>query len=132
MDVVPILQTTGARYLFSSTDANGSNLFQILLEYIEDRELTLVNTLPDLAYAVDLDGGIESDLFIPWEQFIAVDASTRVTRPAAVSGNDTCMILFTSGTTGRAKGVMRGHRQVLLARWLSSEIAAIQTRTGYC
>jgi HIP---CoA ligase len=121
MDVLPILQTTGARYLFSSTESNGSNLFQILLEYIEDCNLSLANTLPDLAYAVDFDGGFESDYFMPWEPFLALGSSTRVNRPAAVSGSDTCMVLFTSGTTGRAKGVMRGHRQVLLVRWLLSD-----------
>jgi acyl-CoA synthetase (AMP-forming)/AMP-acid ligase II len=121
MEVLPILQTTGARYLFSSTHSNGSNLFQILLEYIKDRGLALAQAIPDLAYAVDFDGGIKSDFFMPWEQFIVLGSSARVARPAAVSGNDTCMVLFTSGTTGRAKGVMRGHRQVLLVRWLSSD-----------
>jgi len=120
MDVLPILQTTGARYLFSSTDANGSNLFQTLLEYIEDRKVSLANTLPDLAYAVDFEGGVVSDFFMPWEQFLVLGAAAQVTRSAAVSGNDTCMVLFTSGTTGKAKGVMRGHRQVLLVRWLLS------------
>ena len=92
MDVLPILQTTGARYLFSSTESNGSNLFQILLEYIEDWDLSLANTLPDLAYAVDFDGGFESDYFMPWEPFLALGSSTRVNRPAAVSGSDTCMV----------------------------------------
>ena len=121
MEALPILETTCARYLFSATDSNGSNLCQLLLQHIKDKELTLAEALPDLAYAVDFDESIKSDFSIRWEEFVSLGSSTSVTNPSQVSTHDTCMVLFTSGTTGQAKGVMRGHYQVLMNRWLSSE-----------
>src|SRR3984957_9129887 len=42
-------------------------------------------------------------------------AETPVTRPAAPDDTSTCLMLYTSGTTGRPKGVPRSHRAELAA-----------------
>jgi acyl-CoA synthetase (AMP-forming)/AMP-acid ligase II len=53
-----------------------------------------------------------------WDEFIAgpqIPMSELDARAAAVSPDDVADILFTSGTTGRSKGVLCAHRQSLAA-----------------
>ncbi|WP_167097306.1 3-((3aS,4S,7aS)-7a-methyl-1,5-dioxo-octahydro-1H-inden-4-yl)propanoate--CoA ligase FadD3 [Mycobacterium sp. DL592] len=71
--------------------------------------------LPDLRHIVrvplDTDDGT-------WDEFMAgpkAPASEVDRRAAALSGDDVSDILFTSGTTGRSKGVLCAHRQSLAA-----------------
>jgi HIP---CoA ligase len=69
----------------------------------------LRSTLPDLAQIVRLDGP-------DWARLVAQDDGRAL---PAVSGDDLSDILFTSGTTGKPRGVMTSHRQNLrvVAAW---------------
>jgi acyl-CoA synthetase (AMP-forming)/AMP-acid ligase II len=68
--------------------------------------------LPDLRHIVRVPVGADDGT---WDDFVShgVDLAAADTRAAAVRPDDVSDILFTSGTTGRSKGVLCAHRQSL-------------------
>ena len=85
-----------------------------------DRPASLdLSALPALRHVVRVP--VEADRHAgagSWEQFLAgpqVPLSEVDARAAAVGPDDVSDILFTSGTTGRSKGVLCAHRQSLSA-----------------
>jgi acyl-CoA synthetase (AMP-forming)/AMP-acid ligase II len=79
---------------------------------VADLESLKIQALPMLRHIVripidEADG--------TWDEFIAgrTDTDGVVARAAAVHPDDVSDILFTSGTTGRSKGVLCAHRQSL-------------------
>ncbi|MDH4041497.1 MAG: FadD3 family acyl-CoA ligase [Gammaproteobacteria bacterium] len=98
-----ILQASGARLLFTVGDFLGVNYPQLL----QGQEL------PGLEQTVMLSG--EAEGAMSWEDFLATGAGVPgeevARRAAALAPDDTLDILFTSGTTGKPKGVVTCHGQ---------------------
>lgn len=98
-----ILERSGARLLFTVADFIG----------IRYPELLRDQQLPALEATVLLRGQAES--CGNWSDFLAAGNAVPEARvleaEAAVTANDTLDLLFTSGTTGKPKGVMTGHGQ---------------------
>ena len=99
-----------------------------------DRAADLDRTrLPELRHIVrvpiDTDDGT-------WDQFVAAgddDAAlaTADARAAAVRPDDVSDILFTSGTTGRSKGVLCAHRQSLAGSAAWAACGQVTSRDRY-
>ncbi|SHU29251.1 fatty-acid-CoA ligase FadD [Mycobacteroides abscessus subsp. abscessus] len=106
-EATDILQRSHARVLVSVGKFLGT-------DRIEQLD---TSSLPDLRHIVRVavEDGDESG----WDAFVAhgdgVSDGDIDTRKAAVSSEDISDILFTSGTTGRSKGVLCMHRQPLAA-----------------
>lgn len=82
-----------------------------------------------------LFAGPESDSTITWPTFLASGATVTDDqlnrRQAAVRADDLCDIIFTSGTTGRPKGVMSQHEQTVRVFWEWSQIVGLDRGDRY-
>jgi acyl-CoA synthetase (AMP-forming)/AMP-acid ligase II len=96
-------------------------------------ELLAGHELPDLERIVTLRG--EAPGAVAWRDFLA--AGRRVpedrarARAEAVSPDDLSDVIFTSGTTGRPKGVMTAHGQNLRAFESWSEVVGLREGDRY-
>jgi acyl-CoA synthetase (AMP-forming)/AMP-acid ligase II len=106
-----VLSSSRARVLFTVTDFLDTDYVSMLVDRPDDERAEL----PALARIVTLRGPATGGS-IDFAQFLAsgddVDEDVVFARAAAVEPTDMCHLMFTSGTTGRPKGVMLEHGAV--------------------
>lgn len=109
MEAGDILERSGTRLLFCIGEFLGSD-YPAMLEGHAPASLERI---------VVLRGGAQASQQLPWEAFLALAAETPAAaaqeRAAQVTPDSLSDLMFTSGTTGRPKGVMTAHGQNLRA-----------------
>lgn len=108
VEAADILARSGARQLFTVP----------LLEKGAPLEMLAGHALPALQRRVLLEGE-GGDGALSWEEFLAsgeaIAEEQALTQGERVQPTDTADMLFTSGTTGKPKGVLSGHEQNIRA-----------------
>ncbi len=129
-----ILAKSGARMLFTVEEFLGNRYVELLRGAMGGAGTQRpVHHLPALERIVLLRG--EQDGSTPWADFMrlgrSVNADEAQRRLAAVGPDDLSDILFTSGTTGKPKGVMTTHAQNLRAFEAWSGIVGLRAGDRY-
>jgi acyl-CoA synthetase (AMP-forming)/AMP-acid ligase II len=118
-----VLRRSGARVLFTVGEFLGTKYVDLLAG----------EELPQLQRIVTLRG--EAAGATPWKDFLGladgVSASAALARAEAVAPDDLSDLLFTSGTTGKPKGVMTTHAQTLRTFVTWSEIVGLREGDRY-
>ncbi|MCP2252135.1 Acyl-CoA synthetase (AMP-forming)/AMP-acid ligase II [Prauserella aidingensis] len=113
-EAADLIRRSGAVALVVAGDFLGTDRLADLRAAAGDGDLDTLR----LVVRVPLPGPLRPDpVAVDWEALgevaSAVDPAEADARAAAVGADDIADILFTSGTTGRSKGVLSAHRQSL-------------------
>ncbi len=103
-----VLNHSGAKFLLCDNKFLGQNYAQEL----RDSRVTL----PSLEHVIDFSGATDAQC-TPWQDFLVQGHSVPLAevhdRERKIMPSDLCDIIFTSGTTGKPKGVMSRHDQTI-------------------
>ena len=103
-----VLNHSGAKFLLCDNKFLGQNYAREL----RDSGITL----PTLEHVIDFSGATDAQC-TPWQDFLAQGHSVPLAevheRERKIMPSDLCDIIFTSGTTGKPKGVMSRHDQTI-------------------
>lgn len=101
-------------YVLEHAESAGLVVDEACLDTVRALE---TEALPDLLVGVGTDA---EPVEVPYEQLDGDAGSDRTTAAAAdVDESDPALLLYTSGTTGRPKGVLHSHRNVVNAALVS-------------
>ena len=103
-----VLNHSGAKFLLCDNKFLGQNYAQEL----RDSRIAL----PSLEHVIDFSGATDAQC-TPWQDFLEHGHSVPLVavheRERKIMPSDLCDIIFTSGTTGKPKGVMSRHDQTI-------------------
>ncbi|MDG0980851.1 MAG: FadD3 family acyl-CoA ligase [Halieaceae bacterium] len=121
-------------------DSRASTLF-VMGQFLGNDYLGMIANLelPHLKHRVQLKGEAQASATKQWsdlqeqgQAWIAEHGTEAIEQDAlAISGDAISDIMFTSGTTGRAKGVLCGHQQNVQAFTTFSEILGLDNTDRY-
>ncbi len=121
-----VLERSGAKFLFCCNDFLGTN-------YVNELQQS-DTVLGDLSHIVVISGDVDNDS-CSWDEFIALGSTVPLanltSRELQVQPSDLCDIIFTSGTTGKPKGVMSRHDQTIRVFLEWSEIVGLNEADRY-
>ncbi|HEY8547401.1 MAG TPA: AMP-binding protein, partial [Acidimicrobiales bacterium] len=130
VEAADMLERTRAKVLFAIPSLLGIDHLRLLRqESGGPADGRPFERLPHLTTLVHLGDGEGTEGGVPLDDFLAtadaVDPGVIAEREASLGPDDPAELLFTSGTTGRPKGVVLGHQQLLRSYWDWSGIVGL-------
>jgi HIP---CoA ligase len=137
-EVVEVLAETGTSVLFLPRGFLGTDYLAMLAQELgrtsEERPFA---ALPSLSHIVEIPSEVadtarfNSSVSALWDAFLATGGVSAPGGLDEAAPTDISEILFTSGTTGRPKGVLLDHRQLLEAYYVYGKIAEMTAGDRY-
>jgi acyl-CoA synthetase (AMP-forming)/AMP-acid ligase II len=117
LDSLPVLEQCRARVVFVEADLSGCSTFIGNLKKwaVDGAEQPGVDAVISLSGSMPVAG----EQLTGWDDFLGQEP-VAASREGDIRGDDICEILYTSGTSGKPKGVVRLHEQVITNRLLNS------------
>ncbi|WP_455392979.1 SDR family oxidoreductase [[Eubacterium] cellulosolvens] len=117
---VPIYYTSPINEIEEIIKASGAKLLCVgtseILKKISDSDIKI----PVISFC--RRGAANFGKAVSWEKFLAKGAGQKLQPTAPVTFKDTATIRYTSGTTGKPKGVMFNHGNL---RWMAESLASL-------
>ncbi|MEH6548443.1 MAG: AMP-binding protein [Pseudomonadales bacterium] len=112
LEALPILEEVSPKLIFLGSESLQAPVVNDLAGSEKKDQKSLSDYLPGCLEIVVLTGAPSSGIR-SWDKYISGHHIEEARYPAKISGEDICQIIFTSGTTGKPKGVMMGGGQNL-------------------
>jgi len=119
---VPLYYTSPPAEIDHILVASGARLLLIGAPATMERLGEIQTNLPVISFCRELVPAQPGREVVSWETFLALGAGAPAPRQAPVGFGDLATLRFTSGTTGRPKGVSFQHQHL---RWMGQTVASL-------
>jgi acyl-CoA synthetase (AMP-forming)/AMP-acid ligase II len=112
LEVLPLLMELSPVAIFAGRDSHHHGLLEDLSHFLREQEKTLEHCLPYSRGFIDFSDDPDTQ-FLSWDSMMQEYTGTGPSACTGIEPDDTCLILYTSGTTGKPKGVVTSHDAIL-------------------